>query len=39
MVNIGTLHSWVNDLKMARPQDVVALDNEQNGRSNFARMA
>jgi hypothetical protein len=28
-VNIGKFHFWVNNLKRARPQDVVALGNER----------
>ena len=36
--NIGKHDFWINNPKMARPQDIVALDNEQNGNFNFARM-
>jgi len=36
--NIGKHGFWINNPKMARPQDIVALDNEQNGNFNFARM-
>jgi len=37
-INIGKLHFWINNLKSSRPQDVVVLDNEQNGKFNLARM-
>ena len=37
-VNIGIFHFWVNKLKGALPQDVVALDNERNGKFDFARI-
>ena len=36
--NIGNHDFWINNLKIARPQDVVASDNEQNGKFNHARM-
>ena len=37
-VNIGKFDFWISSLKRSRPQDVVALANEQNGKFNFARM-
>jgi hypothetical protein len=37
-VNIGKHDFWINNLKIARPQYVVALDNERNGKFNFTRM-
>ena len=37
-VNIGNDDFWVNRLKRSRPPDIVVLDNEQNGKFNFARM-
>ena len=37
-VNIGNHDFWINSLKRSRPQYVVALDNEQNGKFNLARM-
>jgi len=36
--NIGKLHFCINNLKAARPPDVVELDNEQKGKFNYARM-
>ena len=36
--NIGNHDFWINNLKMDRPQDVVALENERNGKLNFARL-
>ena len=36
-VYIGIVHFWINSLKMTRPQDVVASDNERNGKFNFDR--
>ena len=32
---IGKLHFWINSLKKDRPPDVVALDNEWNGKFNL----
>ena len=37
-VNIGKHDFWINGLKRSRPQDAVVLDNERNGKFNFARM-
>ena len=37
-VNIGNHDFWVNSLKRSRTQDIVALDNERNGKFNLARM-
>ena len=36
--NIGIFHFWVNRLKRSRPQYIVVLDNERNGKFNFDRM-
>ena len=33
--DIGSLHFWINNLKMARPQDVVVLGDERNGKFNL----
>ena len=37
-LNIGIFNFWVNSLKRSRPQDVVVLDNEQNGKFNYDPM-
>jgi hypothetical protein len=37
-VNIGNDDFWANSPKRTQPQNVVALDNEQNGKFNHARM-
>ena len=37
-VNIGIVHFWINNLKRARPQDAVVLDNVRNGKSNHVQM-
>ena len=37
-VYIGNVHFWINNLERNRPQDVVALDNVRNGKSNHAQM-
>ena len=37
-LNIGNHDFWVNNLKRSRPQDVVVLDNEQNGKFNRSQM-
>ena len=36
--NIGKHDFWINNLKRARPQDAVVLDNERKGKFNHARM-
>ena len=37
-VNIGKHDFWINNPKMARPQDVVVLDNRRNGKLNHIQM-
>jgi len=36
--NIGNHDFWIGSLKRYRPQYVVVLDNERNGKFNSARM-
>ncbi len=38
MVYIGNHDFWINNLKKARPQDVVTLDNVYNGKLNHVQM-